>query len=58
MTTRLFHASVEEQLIMSRTGHSSEKGVRAYKRICEQQQQETSEIFNGKTKVCDVELET
>ena len=30
--TRLFHANVDEQLIMERTGHRSVTGVRAYKR--------------------------
>ena len=30
VTTRLFNARVDEQLIMSRTGHSSTAGVRAY----------------------------
>ena len=30
--TRLFEGGVDEQLIMSRTGHSSREGVRAYKR--------------------------
>ena len=47
-TTRLFHASIDEQLIMSRTGHSSSNGVRAYKCICDQQQQQTSVILNKK----------
>ena len=45
---------------MSCTGHSSTKGVRAYKRICEQQQQITSEILNGKKKkedIVDTDLE-
>ena len=32
LATRLFNAKVDEQLIMSRTGHSSTDGVRAYKR--------------------------
>ena len=49
-TTRLFHASLDEQLIMLRTGHSSLRGVRAYKRMCEQQQQLTSDILNSKKK--------
>ena len=54
-TTRLFHASLDEQLIMSRTGHSSTRGVRAYKRICDQQQQHTSSILNSKKKKVDIE---
>ena len=49
-TTRLFHASLDEQLIMLRTGHSSVKGVRAYKRVCDQQQEQTSAILNRKKK--------
>ncbi len=49
-TTRLFHASVDEQLIMARTGHSSTRGVRAYKRICDQQKQYTSSNLNSKKK--------
>ena len=32
LATRLFDAQVDEQLIMSRTGHSSTDSVRAYKR--------------------------
>ena len=33
--TRLFNSGVEEQLIMSRTGHRSIEGVRTYKRVSE-----------------------
>ncbi len=47
-TTRLFNAHVDEQLIMNRTGHSSTKGVRNYKRISDQLVEETSNILNGK----------
>lgn len=49
-TTRLFNAHVDEQLIMMRTGHSSEKGVRAYKRTSEQLLEETSDVLNKKDK--------
>lgn len=45
-TTRLFNAHVDEQLIMMRTGHSSEKGVRAYKRASDQLLEETSDVLN------------
>lgn len=44
--TRLFDAGLDEQLIMSRTGHSSNAGVRSYKRITTQLQEKTSEILN------------
>ncbi len=47
-TSRLFHAGLDEQLIMLRTGHSSTKGVRTYKRANEQQLEETSNILNNK----------
>ena len=36
--TRLFQKGVEEQLIMSRTGHRSVEGVQTYKRIGDDQQ--------------------
>ena len=51
VTTRLFDAHVDEQLIMSRTGHSSTKGVRSYKRISEQLQEDVSDILNAKCEV-------
>ena len=38
----LFQAGVEEQLIMSRTGHQSLDGVRTYKRVPEEQCQQVS----------------
>ena len=37
--TQLFQKGVEEQLIMSRTGHRSVEGVRTYKRIGDEQKQ-------------------
>ena len=53
-TTRLFNAHVDEQLIMTRMGHSSTGGVRVYKRMSDQLQQETSAVLNKK--VCtDIE---
>ena len=44
--TRLFAAGVDEQLIMSRTGHSSVNGVRTYKRKVEKLQEITSDVLN------------
>ena len=47
--TRLFKNGLDEQLIMSRTGHLSLEGVRTYKRICEEQERETSHVLNSAT---------
>lgn len=47
--TRLFQKGVDEQLIMSRTGHRSIDGVRKYKRVSEQQHINTSNILNSCT---------
>ena len=44
--TRLFNAGIDEQLIMSRTGHSSTEGVRAYKRSTMQLCELTSDVLN------------
>ena len=44
--TRLFQQSVDEQLIMSRTGHRSIDGVRTYKRVSESQQLALSNVLN------------
>ena len=46
LATRLFDAQVDEQLIMSRTGHSSTDGVRAYKRASNKLKQLTSDVLN------------
>ena len=45
-TAMLFQAGVEEQLIMSRTGHQSLDGVRTYKRVPEEQ---VSSVLNSAT---------
>ncbi len=45
--TRLFDAQIDEQLIMSRTGHSSTDGVRAYKRVSTNLKQATSNVLNS-----------
>ena len=47
--TRLFQKGVEEQLIMSRTGHRSVEGVRTYKRIGDEQREMLSDILNEAT---------
>ena len=44
--TRLFEAKVDEQLIMQRTGHSS-NAVRSYKRVGEKLRTVTSDVLNG-----------
>ena len=44
--TRLFSAGIDERLIMSRTGHSSTEGVRAYKRTSMQLYELTSDVLN------------
>ena len=46
--TRLLKSGVDEQLIMSRTGHRSIEGVRTYKRVCEETK-ELSSILNAAT---------
>ena len=44
--TRLFTSGVDEQAIMSVTGHSSTDGVRAYKRMSEKLREVTSDVLN------------
>ena len=46
MTTDFFHAGVDEQMIMKKTGHRSVDGVRLYKRISDDQQRSASVILN------------
>ena len=43
--TRLFHAGVDEQLIMKDTGHRSLDVVHLYKRVSNEQHREISEIL-------------
>ena len=52
---RLFDAGIDEQLIMSWTGHSSAGGVRSYKRVTEQLREKISKVLNAKSTVveCD-----
>ena len=45
--TRLFHHGVDEQIIMSVTGHGSVDGVRRYKRICSDEEKAVSELLEG-----------
>ena len=44
--TQLFQASVDEQLIMKRTGHHSTDGIRTYKRSSVEQQEAISDILS------------
>ena len=56
--TRLFDAEVDEQLIMTRTGHSSTDSVRAYKRTSDKLRQLTSDVLNsGKQSVSPAIME-
>ena len=47
--TRLFRSGVDEQIIMNVTGHQSIDGVRAYKRMSEEQYQDVSSILQSST---------
>ena len=47
--TRMFQDGVNDQLIISRTGHRSIEGVRTYKRILEEQRMELSHVLNNAT---------
>ena len=48
-TTRMYDAQLDEATIMSRTGHHSVDGVRAYKRTTTVSQELSSAILNGVT---------
>ena len=50
MATRLFQAGICEQMIMDRSGHRSEKGVRRYKRPSEEMLKDVSNILNPNVK--------
>ena len=45
--TRLYQASVDEQLVMEKTGHRSVEGVRNYKHTSDHQLQHLSDILTG-----------
>ena len=47
--TRLFHAGIDEQVIMAKTGHRSIKGVRAYKRMNESQIYSANVVIDGQS---------
>lgn len=47
--TRLFQNGIDEQLIMSHTGHRSIEGVRSYKRISEEQKKSVSGILSSRS---------
>ena len=44
--TKMFHAGVNEQLIMEWTGHQSMDGVRCYKQTSQEQHEVLSDIVN------------
>ena len=46
--TRLYHAGVDEQMVMERTGHRSLEGVRTYKHTSKQQRAAILDILNLK----------
>ena len=47
--TRLFYSDVDEQLIMSRTGHCSLEGVKTYKWVSDDQKEQVSTVLNDIT---------
>jgi hypothetical protein len=51
--TRLYSEGVDEQLVMERTGHRSIEGIRSYKRTSSEQQENISDILNGKKPCLD-----
>lgn len=52
--TRLYLNGVDEQLVMERTGHRSIEGIRSYKRTSREQQENVSDLLNGKKPCIDV----
>ncbi len=44
--SHLYHAGLDEQLIMERTGHRSIEGIRSYKRTSNEQQLQVSSLLN------------
>ncbi len=55
--TRLFQQGVDEQLIMTRTGHRSIQSVRTYKRVSGQQKREVSDLLNSATNGAHAEID-
>ncbi|XP_064403277.1 zinc finger MYM-type protein 2-like [Halichondria panicea] len=52
--TRLYSNGVDEQLVMERTGHRSIEGIRSYKRTSSEQQENISDLLNGKKPCMDL----
>ena len=53
--TRLFQSGIDEQLIMSHTGHRSVYGVRSYKRISEEQKSASGVLSSTSMKHSELE---
>ena len=49
--TRMFEASIDEQLIMQRTGHSTTAKVCLYKRVGENLRAIASDVLNGSKRI-------
>ncbi|CAC5397507.1 unnamed protein product [Mytilus coruscus] len=49
LANRLYQAGVDEQLLMDRTGHRSEKAARMYKRPCDSMLKDVSNVLNPST---------
>ena len=52
--TRLYSSGVDEQLVMERTGHRSIEGIRGYKRTSLEQQENISDMLQGKKPRLDI----
>ena len=52
--TRLYLNGVDEQLVMQRTGHRSVEGIGSYKRTSREQQENVSDLLNGKKPCMEV----
>ena len=52
--TRLYLSGVDELLVMEWTGHRSIKGIKSYKRTSREQQENVSDLLNGKKPCMDV----
>ena len=50
-TSRLYHAGVDEQLVMERTGHRSIEGAQSYKRTSDEQREALSDLLNRQVTV-------
>ena len=54
--TRLYHAGIDEQIIMETTGHRSLDGVRSYKRTSDEQRETISDILSLTKRIKPVNL--